>query len=69
MAPRSWRPVAWAAGAGFAGWVLGNAVAPTILTASAADAVDLNTIRDDLISVVQMAMEPADLSTWTTHHD
>jgi hypothetical protein len=33
------------------------------------DAVDLDTIRDDLISVVQMAMEPADLSTWTTHHD
>ena len=26
-----WRPVAWAAGAGLAGWVLGNAFAPTIL--------------------------------------
>jgi MFS family permease len=28
---RRWRPVAWAAGAGLAGWVLGNAFAPTIL--------------------------------------
>jgi MFS family permease len=32
---RSWRPVAWAAGAGLAGWVLGCAFAPTIFTASA----------------------------------
>ena len=31
---RRWRPVAWAAGAGLAGWVLGNAFAPTIITAS-----------------------------------
>ncbi len=31
---RRWRPVAWAAGAGLAGWVLGNAFAPTISTAS-----------------------------------
>jgi len=30
---RHWRPVAWAAGAGLAGWVLGNAFAPTILSA------------------------------------
>jgi uncharacterized membrane protein YidH (DUF202 family) len=30
---RRWRPVAWAAGAGLAGWVLGNAFAPTIITA------------------------------------
>ena len=30
---RRWRPVAWAAGAGLAGWVLGNAFAPTILSA------------------------------------
>jgi hypothetical protein len=29
-----WRPVAWAAGAGLAGWVLGNAFAPTILSDS-----------------------------------
>ena len=28
---RRWRPVAWAAGAGLAGWVLGDAFAPTIL--------------------------------------
>jgi MFS family permease len=31
---RRWRPVAWAAGAGLAGWVLGNVFAPTILTNS-----------------------------------
>ena len=31
---RRWRPVAWAAGAGLAGWVLGNAFAPTIISAS-----------------------------------
>ena len=31
---RRWRPVAWAAGAGLAGWVLGNAFAPTIITDS-----------------------------------
>ena len=31
---RRWRPVAWAAGAGLAGWVLGNAFAPTIITNS-----------------------------------
>jgi hypothetical protein len=30
---RRWRPVAWAAGAGLAGWVLGNAFASTILSA------------------------------------
>ncbi len=31
---RRWRPVAWAAGAGLAGWILGNAFAPTIITVS-----------------------------------
>ena len=31
---RRWRPVAWAAGAGLAGWALGNAFAPTILSNS-----------------------------------
>jgi len=31
---RRWRPVAWAAGAGLAGWVLGCAFAPTIITYS-----------------------------------
>ena len=30
---RRWRPVAWATGAGLAGWVLGNVFAPTILSA------------------------------------
>jgi hypothetical protein len=30
---RRWRPVAWAGGAGLAGWVLANAFAPTILSA------------------------------------
>jgi hypothetical protein len=29
---RRWRPVAWAAGTGLVGWVLGNAFAPTIIT-------------------------------------
>jgi hypothetical protein len=33
---RRWRPVAWAAGAGLAGWVLGCAFAPTIITVSPA---------------------------------
>jgi MFS family permease len=31
---RRWRPVAWAAGAGLAGWVLGSTLAPTILSYS-----------------------------------
>jgi hypothetical protein len=31
---RRWRPVAWAAGAGLAGWVLGNAFAPTLQSVS-----------------------------------
>jgi hypothetical protein len=31
---RRWRPVAWAAGAGVAGWILGCAFAPTIITVS-----------------------------------
>jgi signal transduction histidine kinase len=30
---RRWRPVAWIAAAGLAGWVLGNAFAPTVITA------------------------------------
>ena len=36
LSSRRWRPVAWAAGAGLAGWVLGNAFAPTIISASPA---------------------------------
>jgi hypothetical protein len=31
---RRWRPVAWAAGAGVAGWTLGCAFAPTLITTS-----------------------------------
>jgi hypothetical protein len=31
---RRWRPAAWAAGIGLAGWVLGNAFAATIITAN-----------------------------------
>jgi hypothetical protein len=31
---RRWRPVAWAAGAGLAGWILGCAFAPAIITVS-----------------------------------
>jgi hypothetical protein len=31
---RRWRPAAWAAGVGLAGWVLGNAFAPNIFTAN-----------------------------------
>jgi hypothetical protein len=31
---RRWRPVAWAAGAGVAGWIVGCAFAPTIITMS-----------------------------------
>src|SRR6516164_866229 len=31
---RRWRPVGWVAGAALAGWVLGNAFAPTIISAS-----------------------------------
>ena len=33
------------------------------------DAVDLDTVRDDLASVVQPAMEPAHISMWTSQRD
>jgi len=33
------------------------------------DAVDLDTVRDDLASAVQTALEPADLRVWTSQRD
>jgi hypothetical protein len=33
------------------------------------DAVDLDAVRDDLASVVQMALEPAHLWVWTSQRD
>ena len=38
-------------------------------TARLKDAVDLDTVRDDLASVVQTAMEPAHISMWTSQPD
>jgi hypothetical protein len=33
------------------------------------DAVELDSVRDDLVGVVQRALEPAHLSVWLSHHD
>jgi hypothetical protein len=33
------------------------------------DAVDLDSVRDDLASVVQRALEPAHVSVWINHRD
>ena len=33
------------------------------------DAVDLNSVRDDLAKVVSRALEPAHLSVWISHRD
>lgn len=33
------------------------------------DAVDLNSIRDDLAREVSRALEPAHLSVWISHRD
>jgi len=33
------------------------------------DAVDLNSVRDDLASTVHQALEPAHLSVWVSHHE
>jgi hypothetical protein len=33
------------------------------------DAVDLDTVRDDLSSVVHQALEPAHVSVWISHRD
>jgi hypothetical protein len=54
---RRWRPVAWAAGAGLAGWALGNTFAPTILTASAKlrNPVGLTGPAGDLFKAIAVA--------------
>jgi hypothetical protein len=56
---RRWRPVAWAAGAGLAGWVLGNAFAPTIITAnpSTPNPVGLTGPAGDIFKVMAFAGE------------
>ena len=33
------------------------------------NAVDLDTVRDDLTGVVQTALEPAHVWVWTSQHD
>jgi hypothetical protein len=33
------------------------------------DAVDLDSVRDDLAGVVARALEPAHVSVWTSHRD
>ena len=33
------------------------------------DAVDLDSVRDDLAQVVSRALEPAHLSVWVSHRD
>jgi hypothetical protein len=40
-------------------------VAVTAFAARLKDAVDLDSVRDDLASVVQKALEPAHISVWT----
>ncbi len=51
---RRWRPVAWAAGAGLAGWVLGNAFAPTFITGSRSmpNPVGLTGLAGDMFKVM-----------------
>jgi signal transduction histidine kinase len=39
---RRWRPVAWAAGAGMAGWVLGNTLAPTSVASGSPSPIGLS---------------------------
>jgi len=54
---RRWRPAAWAAGAGLAGWALGSMFAPTIFTASPAirNPVGLAGPAGDLAKAVALA--------------
>src|SRR6266852_4493283 len=49
-----WRPVAWAAGAGLAGWVLGNAFAPTFITGSRSmpNPVGLTGLAGDMFKIM-----------------
>jgi hypothetical protein len=41
----------------------------TAFAAHLKDAVDLDSIRDDLAQVISRALEPAHLSVWTSHRD
>ena len=41
----------------------------TAFAARLKDAVDLDSVRDDLGQVVSRALEPAHLSLWVSHHD
>jgi hypothetical protein len=41
----------------------------TAFAARLKDAVDLDTVRDDLSSVVHQALEPAHVSVWISHRD
>jgi hypothetical protein len=45
------------------------AVFAAVFAARLTDAVDLNSVRDDLASVVQQALEPARLSAWGSPRD
>jgi hypothetical protein len=41
----------------------------TAFSARLKDAVDLDSVRDDLASTVHLALEPAHLSLWVSHRD
>jgi len=43
--------------------------AVTAFAARLKDAVDLDSVRDDLASTVQLTLEPAHLSLWVSHPD
>jgi len=45
------------------------AVFAAVFAARLTDAVDLNSVRDDLASVVQQALEPGRLSAWVSPRD
>jgi len=50
---RRWRPVAWAAGAALAGWVLGNAFAPAQLGSSMSNPVGLTGPAGGIFTVME----------------